>query len=463
MLKAVIFDMDGVLIDSEPMHARVAMMVLKEYGITVTNDYICNFIGTTNRKMFEIIIRDFHIDATVDDLLALDAKILKKLHEEEGYPSIEGTKELIIDLYDNGIKLAIASSSTAPMIDEVTKALGIKKYFTKLVSGANIKHPKPAPDVFLKAAKELGVDSSECMIIEDSMHGVVAAEAAGIKSIGFINKNSGNQDLSKAFVLIESFKDIDYTFVLNEYKRAYGKPITIATTNRLIIRELSVDNIKDLLKIYQQKEVNLYMNDLYPFQHESLNKNDNVLKESNPSQINNTFLEDEINKHKAYIEHVYGFYGFGLWGIFLKEYNSLIGRCGIECNVIDGETEIELSYLLDYNHWGFGYAVESVAAVISYAFDELEMDRIVCVIDKNNLKSIKVAEQIGMQIEKEILHQNRDCYFYVIRSNQKVQEKEEHCDRKNKYEKATADVVKKINLSPDTRVYSKRYNYKFHK
>lgn len=462
MLKAVIFDMDGVLIDSEPMHARVAMMVLKEYGITVTNDYICTFIGTTNRKMFETMIDDFHIDATVEDLLTLDAKILKKVHEEEGYPAIEGTKELIIDLYNNGIKLAIASSSSAAMIEEVTNALGIRKYFTKLVSGANIKHPKPAPDVFLMAAKELGVDPSECMIIEDSMHGVVAAKAAGMKSIGFINKNSGNQDLSKAFVLIESFKDVDYTFILKEYKRAYGQPITIATTDRLIIRELSVDNIKDLLKIYQQKEVNLYMNDLYPFQKESFNEND-ILKEKDPSTINPSLLEEEMNKHKAYIEHVYGFYGFGLWGVFLKEDHSLIGRCGIECNVIDGETVIELSYLLDYHHWGFGYALESVKAVVNFAFDELEIDKIVCVIDKNNLRSIKVAEQIGMQIEKEIIHQNRDCYFYVIRSNQKNYNKIEHCARKEKYQNATKDVVDKFNLNPDTSVYSKRYHYKFQK
>lgn len=218
MLKAVIFDMDGVLIDSEPLHAKAAVLALKQFDIDVTIDYCYGFIGSTAKHMFHTMIKDFNLELSVDDLLKTNSEQVKILHEKEGYTPIEGTKELIIDLKKNGMKLAVASSSPLELIKEVTSELEIIDYFDKLVSGTTVKNPKPAPDVFLKAMEELGVTATESIIIEDSMNGVLAADAAFVKSIGFINPHSGNQDLSKASVLIESFKNIDYRFILNEYK-----------------------------------------------------------------------------------------------------------------------------------------------------------------------------------------------------------------------------------------------------
>jgi len=339
--------------------------------------------------MLDTMIQDFNLYSTLAELQITYNEAKHQLIKKEGYEAIPYTKELIIDLYNNGIKLAIASSSTKTEIEEVVKALGITEYFTKLVSGTTVAHPKPGPDVFLKAAKELGVNTDECIIIEDSCNGVRAAEAARIPAIGYVNEHSGNQDLSKAYILIEGFEEIDYTFVENTYLRANGQPILIDTTNRLIIRELKIDDIPNLYRIYQNPEAKKYIDDI----------DDN--------------LEIEIEKHKAYIKNVYNFYGFGLWGVFLKETGELIGRCGIQNNEIDGKNEIEIGYLLDVNYWNNGYAVECAKSILAFAFDELHIDRIVAVIDSLNIRSIKVAERIGMKKDRDIIKNGHSCFLYT--------------------------------------------------
>ncbi|MGB8450981.1 MAG: GNAT family N-acetyltransferase [Anaerocolumna sp.] len=390
MLKAVIFDMDGVLVDSEPLHARAAVAALTDLGFNVTIDYCYQFIGSTTVHMLESMKKDYNISLTVTELLTVYQETLHKLIKTEGYEPIPYTKALIMDLYNHGVKLAIASSSSVKEIEAVVKALGIKKYFTKLVSGTKVSQPKPAPDIFLKAAAELGMNTNECIIIEDSFNGVSSATAAGIPVIGYVNEHSGKQDLSAASILIEGFNEINYKFIENIYLRAHNIPITIAITNRLIIRELSINDIPDMYQIYQNPEVKKYIPDI------------------------DEYLENEIEKHKAYIKNVYNFYGYGLWGVFSKETGDLIGRCGIQNNIINGKEEIELGYVLDVNHWGYGYAIECIKAILTYAFQELHMERIVALIHPLNTRSVRVAERVNMKKEQVIKKDGNELLLYII-------------------------------------------------
>lgn len=390
MLKAVIFDMDGVLIDSEPQHARAAVAALKKMGYEVPIDYCYQFIGSTTAHMYGTIKKEFDIPDSLEDILTVYRETLHELVKIEGYTPIPYTKELIKNLYSHGVKLAIASSSTLKEIEDVVKVLGIRKYFTKLVSGTTVSHPKPAPDIFLKACSELGVNTNESIIIEDSSNGVKAANAAGIPAIGFINKNSGKQDLSTAAILIEGFEEINYSFIEEIYLRSHNIPITIAETNRLIIRELSVKDIPTMYQIYQNPEVKKYIPDI------------------------DDYLENEIEKHKAYIKNVYNFYGYGLWGVFSKSTGELIGRCGFQNTVINGKDEIEIGYLLDVNHWGYGYALECVKVCLNYAYNKLKFKRIVALIHPLNIRSIKVASRIGMKKEDSILKDGIEYDLYSL-------------------------------------------------
>lgn len=390
MLKAVIFDMDGVLIDSEPMHAKATVLALKKLDAKVPLEYCYTFIGSTTIHMLESIIEDFHLQNTPAQLEACYNQAKYELIEKEGYDAVPYTKELIQDLYANGMKLAIASSSTEKEIAEVTKALDITRYFHKLVSGTTVSRPKPAPDVFLKAVKELEVTPEECIIIEDSCNGVRAATAAGIPVIGFINEHSGNQDLSNACVLIEGFEEVDYKFINNAYLRALNLPVTVAQTERLVIRELSADDIPTLHRICRHLKTADYTDDIV---------------ES---------LETEIEKHKAYIENVYRFYGYGLWGVFLKDTGALIGRCGIQNTLVNGNDEIELGYLIDEDYQEKGYAKEAVDAILRVAFHELSIKKIVAVIHPSNMKSLLFAEKISMNKTGKIIRNGQDYYLYHI-------------------------------------------------
>jgi len=378
MLKAVLFDMDGVLVDSEILHCKAAVLTLANLGINVPFEYCFSFVGSTTTHMFQTIIDDYKLTCTEAELLTLYNETKKKLLDEDGYDNIPYAKELIIHLHSLGIKLAIASSSSFEDIAFVTKTFGIDTYFDKMVSGAFIKNPKPAPDIYIMAAHELGVSIDECIVIEDSYNGVTSGKAAGMPVIGYVNKNSGNQDLSKADILIEGFEEIDYNFMNHVYQRFYNIPWTIITTDELIIKELCETDIPTLYSILAKPETQKYQTYSLP--------------------TLDTFIEEQ----KAYINSVYRFYGYGLWGVFLKENNDLIGRCGIQSNTINGHDEIELGYELEPSYYGFGYGYESCKSIIAYAFNHLYITRIVARIHCLNSASINLAIKLGMKQERSL-------------------------------------------------------------
>lgn len=394
MLKAVIFDMDGVIIDSEPLHAQAAVNALKLFGLNISLDFCYGFIGSTATHMLEVIKEQYGLDTPLAELVEANNNEKRRLAETDGYPEIPYVTRLIKNLKENGIKLALASSSPLADIMSTVKKLSLEPLLDVIVSGEELNNPKPAPDIFLNASAKLDVSPSDCVVIEDSYNGITAAKAAGMTRIGFLNPHSGNQDLSGVDFVIEGFEEIDYRFVNQVYLRSKGLPVTITQTERLILRELTVDDIKKMYTdIYSAPEIREFIDDI------------------------DDYLECEIEKHKAYIKNVYAFYGYGYWGVFDKESGHLIGRCGIQNNKIDGRTEIELGYLLDVNHWDRGYAVECTKAVLNYAFCVLEIPRIVAVVDKLNIRSQRVAGRIGMKIEKEIKQNGRSCYLYVIEKN----------------------------------------------
>ncbi len=426
MLRYVIFDMDGVIIDSEPVHARAAANALNHFGAKADIPYCYQFIGSTTRFMIETAISDFHMNITPDQLLTAVEAEKVRLTLEEGYHAIPHVCTLIHNLYEHKVKLAVASSSNPDEIEKAVTALSVKSCFDKLVSGCTVANPKPAPDVFLKALDELGASKEECLIIEDSTNGLLAAKAAGIPAIGFANPNSGTQDLSASFLVVEGFEEVDYKFLSDAYCRFYRLPITILQTQRLTVREMMPEDIPALFQIYQEEE---------------------ILKYNDPLSIS---LETEMEKQKAYIEQIYHFYGYGIWGVFETSSEKLIGRCGIEYKCLEETGEFELSYLFDRSFWGRGYAMECVTAVLAYAEEQLDIQNVTAVIDKHNIRSIRFAEKLGFRLKGGIRRKNRECLLYTLSISDRNQFKKKQ---------ETAARIKKIyQEQPDTSVYGKRYS-----
>lgn len=206
--KAVIFDMDGVLIDSESIHVAVDQAIFSELGIRVSDEEMSQFIGVATTDMWPILKERYKIETSVSTLVKMSevrkVEAFKKMTEKP----IEGIPALLKELGSKGYHLAVASSSPMVHIDLILRTIGIKDCFQAFASGEEVKRGKPAPDVYLEAALLVGVEPGACYVIEDSERGVHAAKAAGMICIAYDNVKSINQDYSEADYVVSAIEDI---------------------------------------------------------------------------------------------------------------------------------------------------------------------------------------------------------------------------------------------------------------
>ncbi len=211
MIKAVIFDMDGVVSDTQSFHGEIESMLLKEYGIAMKPEEISAvYAGVPDEKMFaEIFEKHGVTEYSTPDILYKKWELMEKVTKGR-LTAIPYAIALIKELKNNRFKLAIASASTKDFIDEVMDALNIRKYFDTLVSSYEVTHGKPAPDIFLLAAKRLGVRPEEAIVIEDGRSGMIGATAANMKSIGLVADIKGDYPATK---IVSSLKHVSIAMI----------------------------------------------------------------------------------------------------------------------------------------------------------------------------------------------------------------------------------------------------------
>lgn len=209
MIKAVIFDMDGVIVDSEPVHFQVERALFADLGIELSRKMHDAFVGTTPEAMWGELKRKYGFAESIEEMEAARVRRIREAFENGEVRLVKGCVDLIKRLHFEKFRLGLASSSPREHIDAVLQRFDLVQFFDVVLSGEEVSNGKPAPDIFLEAAKRLGVDAAECLVIEDSRNGVSAAKAAGMKCVGFQNPASGEQDLSKADEIIEDFGDFD--------------------------------------------------------------------------------------------------------------------------------------------------------------------------------------------------------------------------------------------------------------
>jgi len=208
MKKHIIFDMDGVLVDSEPLHKEVLENVFNELAIDYTKEYHDTLVGMPSTPKWKKIISDFNLERDISELIELNKSAFYKEIESRDIPVTEGLFSLLDRLDKLNLKKSLASSSPVKLINIIVDRLEIRHHFDYLVSGEEVERGKPFPDIFLKVAELYNIEPSDFLVIEDSHNGVLAAKAAGMTCIGYKNLNSGNQDLTKADIVIDHFDEL---------------------------------------------------------------------------------------------------------------------------------------------------------------------------------------------------------------------------------------------------------------
>ena len=213
MIKAVIFDLDGVMVESEDAHIEAEKQTFLKFGLRISSEELHNYTGTTAKVMFTDLIAKYKLMTTFEEINRQKEKLLLKFLRQDAEPT-KGVLDLVKKLKKKGVQLAIASSSPKKLVDYVLDKLAVRGFFHVVLTAENVEHSKPNPEIFLKAAEKLGVKPSQCLVVEDAKLGVAAAKQAGMKCIGYRNPHSGNQDLSEADIVIDDFTKISVEEVL---------------------------------------------------------------------------------------------------------------------------------------------------------------------------------------------------------------------------------------------------------
>lgn len=216
MITTVIFDMDGVLVNSEPLHHEVSLVQFEQLNIEVTNEIFATFTGNSNKMIYQKIKDRFQLDNEIEDLIAAKNRLfIEAFDKKEDLHLMSGVKDLIVDLYNNGMQLVVASSSEMEIINKVFERFDLDKYFTHKVSGNDFPESKPNPAIFLKAAELAQTPVENCIVIEDSTNGIKAAKAAGIYCIAYKSEGVESQNQSLADSIINNFKELNFQIIKN--------------------------------------------------------------------------------------------------------------------------------------------------------------------------------------------------------------------------------------------------------
>ena len=211
MLKAVLFDMDGVIVDTEPLHHKAYHMMFDDYNITVSKDLYESFTGQSTINVCKKLVEHFNLESNPEALVLCKRSHFNGLFDfDESLKLLPGVLELIKNYHQNGLTLVLASSASMGTINKVFKRFELDQYFVAKLSGADLKASKPHPEIFIKAAQAANQPPENCIVIEDSTNGLKAAIGANVFCIGYNSLNSKNQDHSIANLKTNTFEAIHF-------------------------------------------------------------------------------------------------------------------------------------------------------------------------------------------------------------------------------------------------------------
>ena len=226
---------------------------------------------------------------------------------------------------------------------------------------------------------------SKTLLIAATDETIAIGKKHEIATMAYANPKIMNQTYAGVEMLVEGFEEVDEDFLEKVYQRWHHIPWKILETDRCMVREITLEDIDGLFSLYEDEGMDAYTEPLYSY-------------------------EEEMEYQRAYINHMYRYFGYGMWLVFLKENGKLIGRAGLEHREIQEQTELEIGYLIGKSYQGNGYATEVCKAIINYAKEHTGFERINCIVEDGNDVSMHLAMKLGFEewesyeIERKIMH-----------------------------------------------------------
>ena len=208
-ISCVIFDMDGVIIDTEPLHKKAYYKTFEYLNIYVSEGLYNSFTGSSTINIMQRLVNHFNLNESPEELVLRKRNFFNDFFKNDpDLQLIEGVKDIINYFYTNEIKLVLASSASHSTINRVFERFDLDRYFIGKLSGADLKKSKPHPEIFENAALLANISRKNCIVIEDSDNGVLAANRANIFCVGYKSKHSKQQTLTTADMVINSFEEL---------------------------------------------------------------------------------------------------------------------------------------------------------------------------------------------------------------------------------------------------------------
>lgn len=237
------------------------------------------------------------------------------------------------------------------------------------------------------ALDESGVNPAEALIITDEPGAARRMLEAGCYVVILYHEKNRGMDFPSARYGVEDVFMLEYQSYEEAYKRLAGLPWDILETDRLRVRESTVEDVDEFYRIYKEPSITLYIENLY------------------------TEREAELAYMRAYIDQIYGFYGYGLWTVILKKTGQVIGKAGL--SVREGYEMPELGFVIEagYQHQGYGYEV--CRAILRYAKSELDFDEVQALVKKENQISMRLLDKLGFVFMRDVTERDSDYRLYV--------------------------------------------------
>lgn len=208
-LNAVIFDMDGVLVDSEPLYDLATTLFLRRRGVEADPAHFDTLRGLPLPEVWRALADRYRLAEKPDELAEAASRALDRFFADRGrLEPIPGVCELVAALNGAGLPVAVASSSPGRRVEDLLGRLGLDRSFAVVVSGNDVRRGKPDPEIFLTAARRLGVHPNGCAVVEDSERGVAAALGAGMRCVGLDRGQLGQPGLHRAHLVVPDLEQL---------------------------------------------------------------------------------------------------------------------------------------------------------------------------------------------------------------------------------------------------------------